>query len=581
MSIPLRHQLTRRAWLLAPLVAAVGLACAPIHGSAASAPAVWACGESLKVKPELAPQERNSVWDAATGAITLHGARGEYVGFQVVPCAGNSPLEQVEVRISALRGPGGAALAAENIDRFRQHYLKVTVPSEFEKGHPVPESAAGEFPVQMVPLREGKPGQTFSVPAGRNQPVWIDLFIPEGQAPGDYAGEVEVVAAGQPLAKLPLRLTVWRFTLPRETHLKTFIPAGPELLQWAFGLDRGDEAGLAALEDRFFQMAHQHRLNFQPSADDDLAAEWGGRYPKYLDGSAFKTRAGIGAGQNLLVTGTGEGETKAEVVAHVRRAYDWWKALPKKPDLVCYVYDEPSDDEEFKIAAERARWIREALGPELPLLVATTQPRRLPPGLINAWGELPAPEVAPRQAAGERIWATNFGYAGGPYVDTPGYAGRSQGWMAWKMKLDAWHFWDSCYWVDRQNLRGPDGKRIATRTIWENPAKYLLDTWKEPLTYDQFRDPKQKYAIRINGDGVLFYPGTGVGLQEPIAGFTMKSLRRGLQDYEYLWLLAKAGKPADDVVNRVTPKPNEWARDPDAWDAARLELGRRLDALAE
>lgn len=581
-SAPLHRRVLRSAGLCALLVTT---GCAGSRALAFLAsptePAVWACGESLKVTPELAPQAKNAVWSESDRQIRLHAGRQEYVGFQVVVRAGAEPLRDVQVRVLPLRTAGGQVLDAGNVDLFRQHYLRVTVPSQFDTNVPVPEARGGEHPVQLVPLRPDRPGATFNVPARRNQPVWVDVYVPEGQAPGEYSGQVEVVSGGKPLAKLPVQLTVWSFTLPRETHLKTLVPTGVEQLRWGFGLSAGDETALRALEDQFFQMAHQHRINFQPSEEDDLVGEWGGRYRRYLDGSAYTERAGQGVGPNLLVTGAG-GETETEVKKAAGRIMAWWKAQPeavrKNTDLVCYVYDEPQDDEDFAAVESRARWIRAAVGKELPLFLTTTKPHRVPEGLIDAWGELPVPEVARHQARGERIWATNQGYAGGPYVDTPGYAGRSQAWMAWKMGLDAWHFWDGCYWVDRQNIYGPDRKRLTYREVNAAPERFLTDTWTNPLTFDQKRNPRLRDWIRLNGDGVLFYPGTPAGLREPLASFTLKSLRRGLQDYEYLWLLRRQGKEVDEVVNRLVPRPNEWARDADAWDEARLELGRLLSS---
>jgi hypothetical protein len=534
-------------------VGAVVARTSSLHAQIAD-PVVWACGESLKVTPDAAPQTATSVWKGEGRNIGLHAARGEYVAFQVVVRAGAQPLESVEVRVPGLQGPGGAELAASNIDLFREHYLRVTVPSQFDNTEPVPEAKAGEQPVQMVPLRSPAPGKSFTIPAGRNQPVWVDVWVPEAQAPGDYRGQVEVLSNGRPLATLNLGLTVWNFTLPRETHLKTYVPTGPENMRWAFGLKPGDDERLLAVQDRFFQMAHQHRLNFQPSEDENLP-EWAGRYRKYVDGSGFKERAGVGVGLNLLMVGPPDEELSA-ISGYARKVVDWWKALPKRPALAFYVLDEPHADEEFATATARAAAVRAAVGKSLPLYLTTTKPERMPPGLIDI--------------------SVNQGYAAGPYVDTPGYAGRSQAWMAWKLKLDAWHFWDGCYWVDRQNLKDPAGKRYSVSAINADPRRFLTDLWNDPLTFDQKKNPKEKYWIRINGDGVLFYPGSGVGLQEPIAGFTMKSLRRGLQDYEYLWLLAQKGRAVNDVVDRVTPAAGAWSHDPNTWDEARLELGRRL-----
>jgi len=554
----------------AALLWAVG--CRALAGRS-EGPVVWACGESVKVSPDAAPQAKNSVWNGEVKEIRLFGARQEYVGFQVVTGAGAAPLADVQVQV-ALKGPDGRPFDAGNVDLFRQHYLRVTVPSQFDNTVPVPEAKAGEFPVQMVPLR----GKGFTVPAGRSQPVWVDLYLPENQAPGEYSGEVRVTSAGKVLAAPKLRLTVWRFTLPRETHLKTMMGTGPEHLRWGFGLKRDQEDALRALEDRCFQMAHQHRLNFNPSGTGDVVEEWGGRWRKYLDGSAFKERAGPGVGQNLLMTDPGV--EHGGITPYLKKVLGWWKREKLPATLAVYVFDEPHSDEDFAEVQSRAALVRATVGKEIPIYLTTTKPGRVPGGLIDIWGEVPADQIPTRQARGEKFLAVNQGYALGPYVDTPGYAGRSQAWMAWKMKLDGWHFWDCCYWTDRQNLIGPDGKRRTFREIDADPAQFITDTWTNPLTFDQKRNPRHRDWIRINGDGVLFYPGTPAGLHEPLASFTMKSLRRGLQDYEYLWLLREKGKPADDIVDRIVPRANAWSRTPDEWDEARLELGRRLDALA-
>lgn len=537
-------------------------------------PAVWACGESLKVSPELRPQSRNSVWDAGSRTVRLFGARQEYVGFQVVVRAGSVPLDRVEVRASPLRTSEGVTLDLANADLFRQHYLRVTIPSQYDSDAIMPEATTGEFPVQMVPLRDPVPGRSFPVPSGRNQPVWMDLYIPEDQPPGEYRGEVQVLAGGVPLATLATHLTVWRFTLPRETHLKTYLPTGPEFLRWAFALGPDQQRELRELEDRCFQMAHQHRLNFHPSSNDLEEREWGERYRGYLDGSAFKERAGRGVGQSLLVVGL-DSDSPTEIQANVRRVLRWWEREKFPAELVYSVYDEPKGDEQFAAVTRRAQAVR-AVAPKLPTLLTTITPNRVPPGLIDIWGEIPAEEIAPRQKAGQRAWAVNFGYAAGPYVDTPGYAGRSQPWMCWKLGLDAWYYWNCCYWADKFNIVDAEGKRYPYSFINRHPERFLIDTWRDPMSCDQKRNPRRKHGMRINGDGVLFYPGRPAGLQEPLASFTMKSLRRGLQDYEYLWLLKERGQSADDLVNRLVPRADEWSRDPDTWDAVRMELGKRL-----
>src|SRR4029079_19798250 len=102
---------------------------------------------------------------------------------------------------------------------------------------------------------------------------------------------------------------------------------------------------------------------------------------------------------------------------------------------------------------------------------------------------------------------------GGPYVDAPGYGGSLIVWMNWKMKTGGWPFWCCCYWVDTQNRKhkekGRWKKDMTNAEINAAPEKYLTDFWNDPLNFDESR--KKGYpmgdAIRINGDGLLYYPG--------------------------------------------------------------------------
>jgi hypothetical protein len=65
----------------------------------------------------------------------------------------------------------------------------------------------------------------------------------------------------------------------------------------------------------------------------------------------------------------------------------------------------------------------------------------------------------------------------------------------------------------------------------------------------EFKEPQRIY----NGSGQLIYRGAVMADQQPIPSIRLKAQRRGLQDYEYFWLLArKAGKQAaDQMVNSV------------------------------
>ena len=107
---------------------------------------------------------------------------------------------------------------------------------------------------------------------------------------------------------------------------------------------------------------------------------------------------------------------------------------------------------------------------------------------------------------------------------------------------------------------------------------------------ENFKEPKRIF----NGSGQLIYRGEVMGYREPIASIRLKAQRRGLQDFEYFWLLSErsGGKEeADSLVNGVIPKnpfgkaamfdTEIWKNNPEAWDEARIAAGERIAELGQ
>jgi hypothetical protein len=119
------------------------------------------------------------------------------------------------------------------------------------------------------------------------------------------------------------------------------------------------------------------------------------------------------------------------------------------------------------------------------------------------------------------------------------------------------------------------------RNINKDPPRYLHDVWNDPMNFDEAKKPgyPAKYALRLCGDGLLFYPGQDVGLEGPIACFRLKNLRQGTQDFEYLYLLEKMGKKdaALAEAQKVIKCGMDWA----PWDEARIRLGKILDGIGD
>ncbi|MFB3892302.1 MAG: glycoside hydrolase domain-containing protein [Phycisphaerae bacterium] len=553
------------------IVSIVLLSAASAQGQTA---AVWCVGESAKVKPADAPQATNLIWTGADKMVKLGSARNEYVAFQIGVRAASGELKDVTIDAGDLAGPAGAVIPKANIDMFVEHYLDVKVSSRSDAKNLFPQCTAGEHPTQMVPFNARMFGAPFTVSAGRNQPVWVDIYVPEDAKAGTYCGTFKVKGGQGVLAEIKVSLEVWNFTLPHETHFRTMLYTGPENLKWAHRLGSDMNAPeWARIEDQYFQMAHQHRLNFGPCAGSGLE-EVLERYWKYYDGSGFKQRVGKGVGQTVAVI-TPEGDKEDAIKKQARDIVAKWDQKKPKALLIAYMWDEPHSAADFATSKQRCKWVHEAVGDRIKTFIATPQYARYDAGDVNIYSEPAIADIPKIIARGDAVWAVNMGYAAGPYVDSPGYGGRSIVWMNWKMDLGGWQFWDCCYWVDKQNLRKAG---FSYAKVNANPEKWLTDLWNNPLNFDETRKPgyPERDAIRINGDGILFYPGHDIGIEGPIASFAMKSLRRGAQDYEYLWLLKQQGKEAKTkpIVDTVCPAAGKWNDDPEAWDKARLELAR-------
>jgi hypothetical protein len=137
--------------------------------------------------------------------------------------------------------------------------------------------------------------------------------------------------------------------------------------------------------------------------------------------------------------------------------------------------------------------------------------------------------LAPRAGRGETTWFYHSGHpaVGVHGVNATGIDLRTWGVICWRYQIGGSFWW-------AMDLGDP-AKPLARPTYKEGDSRW--------------------------GNGVLFYPGAhlpDVGLPAidgPLSCLRMKAYRRGLQDYEYAWLLRAAGKGAvaDELVRKVVP----------------------------
>lgn len=157
-----------------------------------------------------------------TRVITeISAARAEFEAFQLVIRAPRSGLTNVNVTVSPFQNEAGEALPAPEL--FREHYVYVRRASK--RGTPlnknVPEGA-GWYADALVPFDAAGtldiPSHPFSVEPRKNQPVWVDVFVPEGASPGVYTSRY-TVESSEGTASGTLSLRVWDITLPSTPSL--------------------------------------------------------------------------------------------------------------------------------------------------------------------------------------------------------------------------------------------------------------------------------------------------------------------------------------------------------------------------
>lgn len=599
---------------------------------------VWATGDGMRVSPETGKyledrvdihkdyptgdyRTRNAVWDAEKSLVSLHAGRNEFVAFQVVVAA-EGPVAGVKVRLDALTGLGRARLSGRNVALMKAWYVRVR---KHSTGYQDTSLGPGWYPDALLPADEDGT-VTLNIPeprnfigaSQRNHAVWVDIFVPRDAAPGDYRGELAVAWPGG-RKTIAVRLTVWDFALPDAIHCRGDI--------WNGSLRRMTPED----ELRYYQMAHRHRFHpgvagYAPNIQIDgtkVAIDWteyDERLAKYFNGKAFTrdhgywgpgrgtpiphiqlpfncNKRGRKGGWPVAMEGdrlTPEGEQIwLETCRQFREHFDadpTWRKVRK------IVFLGGLDESYYQAAYDKmiyfSKLVRKGLGKgwfqfRIDGGYNSSAMRQLHP-YVELWVCHTAgwhqPKMLTFRAKGVETWfygplvyerQGNSGCGSNTFVDLDLLVNRGIGWCAWK------HRSGYCQWeFDAHYIRAP--KRV------ERPTKAWDRRWTDPVNARYGRGP-----AAYNGSGLLIYRGELIGRPgHPLPTIRLKAQRRGMQDYEYFWLLRQAGRgeQADALVDSIVlvppfgaenyRNPNIWRHNPEAWEAARIQAGDMLHKLA-
>jgi hypothetical protein len=157
---------------------------------------IWWASSGWKIGRERAlPQARGD-------AIIIRAAKNEADAAQLV-IRPKAAIQGLSITPGALTGPGGATIAATSVEVLEVRYVNVTQPTD-------KSAVAGYWPDPLPPLE--KP---LNLEAGKNQPFWIRVHVPQNARAGIYEGRINVTAGGRNFG-VPLKVEVYDFELPNR-----------------------------------------------------------------------------------------------------------------------------------------------------------------------------------------------------------------------------------------------------------------------------------------------------------------------------------------------------------------------------
>jgi hypothetical protein len=567
---------------------------------------VWVEGSTRKIRIDASPRSPTWVWDGCS--VRLKAARNETEPFQVVLRGGDRPLTDVTVSVSDLAGPG-YTLGQSRISLYREAYYTVTQPSDpYGYGLPAGALDVGPIPDALIPFTDpygtGQPiGAPFSVAAGQNQPVWVDVSVPAEAPAGTYRGQISVQASGEEVS-FPLELTVWNFSLPSRPSLFINYVMDPLwTLPAQYNIDESNEDAIHALTDKHYEAMWAHRqgpisLYLAPqvtesggqvqldwSQADPFFAYWLDTkglpaffVPDIYDGNLEHYRIRDSSGSYYTQADFNDPTFAQKAKAYYAALRDhlkekgWWdRALSYPTDETEWVADEPEHNGPagFQRLQTWANLLK-SVDASYTMMASSVYPvpfgdpvRGWPNmiGSVDAWdvivqdADIDPLSFRQRQQVGEKLSFPLNDW--GDFLDYKATLHRGLGWVTYK--YDAWGL----------------GAWAAAAWIGDEASMNIVNPWTSPVT-----------PVFGLGGGALFWPGYHIeanpnkNVNGPLPSLRLKLDREAVDDHDYLTLLAEqAGASyAHALARGLIPGDYwDWNPTPERLYALRDKIGDLLD----
>jgi hypothetical protein len=432
----------------------------------------------------------------------------------------------------------------------------------------------------------------------------VDQYVPfekEHAQPGTYSSTISVNIENE-VQTIPINLVVWDFAIPNENRFKASLQHEGFLST----MNEEDELAIYHLfkRNRVSLMDPTYKPGLQYTENREVLLDWDSfdaRLEKYFTGDAFTTQYGYeygpGYGEpieafilpfNVYGKHGGTGwpavgkpdvernpenrtiytKTINEVRNHLQPMVD-----PLKTELTVYLNG--LDESYFPEAWDRMVYygdLFKAAYPEIRFRIDggySEEAMKVVQHSIHSWAShtinYNIDKIKKYQAMGIEDWLygpmlyeskINSWVGSSTFIDLPLVNDRAISWSSWKYKTYSWISWGiGAGWV----------------RAWFDP-----ESWKD--THKQ-----------LNGNGMLIYsPGVVPNVEAACPSIRLKTMRNGIQEYEYMRLLAKLdGNSArvDSIVNTIIKEPfgensignlDVWSFNAAAWDQTRIEMGELI-----
>lgn len=565
----------------------------------------WITTASTPVYPDTDLPNLTSVRCDTGKAARISAAVKESVGFQIVLVTDSEFPIPVDVSFADLDGPG-KTLPANVLEISRELPIElieqpawVICRSPRRAGHRLHYDP-------LLPIGRGA-ASGIEVPTNGNVSLWVDLTVPPGTLPGLYRSTLSIRNAAGVAIETPVELTVWPFALPDRSPL-TVLAAVASRPLLAAHLTGGREAALPVnwvkgtpqeeaaqnIIDATLQLLHAHRCEpylsdlhpvVKTGPDGRPRVDWDDfdrMTARYIDGLAYAdhtravrwplpidctfpdpTRFGAGDRYHEFLTAY-----VADAVAHFQsrgwldRAFLAFSTNGQVAALAAL--------QQFTSACEQT-----------PLGAEVVNPLPTPDVVEYGWLDaVPFPS-----SSTTRIWSPKTRYLRGDLVKKA----ESEG-------VDVWLRSGTPPYAGGTAIEGlPTDARMLAWLAHRWAAKTLWLDALEALPTQSARD-----GTLIAGpptDRWLIYPGAMFGRNEPLASVRLKRLRRGIQDYLYLYLLeqnhrAQVASLASDCMVRFAGLETcgnhlsdglsfGWVEDPELFGTARRLMAEQIMRATE